>query len=329
MKISAIIPVYNGGENFIRCLHSLSTANPQPFEIIVVANGDDDGSALAAQEHGVKVLAMPERCGPAQARNLGAQMAVGDIFYFVDADVRVPVDVFQRISSIFTDEPELAALIGSYDDEPGAANFVSQYKNLLHHYVHQSGNIEAATFWGACGAIRKEIFLDLGGFNPVYDRPAIEDIELGYRIRKAGYQIRLLKGLQVQHLKRWTPTSLIKTDIFDRAIPWTRINLQNRVFPSELNLNWSNRISVVLIFTLFLVLIGSFWLPRLSIAAGVAAVLLVVINFAVYRFFLDKRGIFFTLCVLPWHWLYYFYSGLGFLVGLIAHISCQMTNKRG
>jgi hypothetical protein len=51
-------------------------------------------------------------------------------------------------------------LIGSYDDAPGANNFLSQYKNLFHHYTHQTGSEEASTFWGACGAIRRDVFLD-------------------------------------------------------------------------------------------------------------------------------------------------------------------------
>ncbi len=45
------------------------------------------------------------------------------------------VDALQQVASAFAVEPDLAALFGSYDDEPAAANFLSQYKNLLHHYT--------------------------------------------------------------------------------------------------------------------------------------------------------------------------------------------------
>jgi hypothetical protein len=58
----------------------------------------------------------------------------------------------------FQNDHDLAAVIGSYDDEPFEPNFLSQYKNLLHHYVHQTANRDASTFWGACGAIRRESF---------------------------------------------------------------------------------------------------------------------------------------------------------------------------
>jgi hypothetical protein len=60
-------------------------------------------------------------------------------------------------------EPDLVALFGSYDDAPAATNFLSQYKNLLHHYMHQTAREEASTFWGACGAIRREVSLAVGG----------------------------------------------------------------------------------------------------------------------------------------------------------------------
>jgi len=83
--ISAIIPVHNGGENFRRSLSSLAETVPPPDEIIVVADGDTDGSFLVAEEFGAKALRLPVREGPAHARNLGAQEAHGDILFFMDA----------------------------------------------------------------------------------------------------------------------------------------------------------------------------------------------------------------------------------------------------
>ena len=43
---------------------------------------------------------------------------------------------------------------GSYDDTPTDRGFVSRYKNLLHHYVHQTARREASTFWTGLGAVR-------------------------------------------------------------------------------------------------------------------------------------------------------------------------------
>jgi hypothetical protein len=49
--------------------------------------------------------------------------------------------------------PEVDAVFGSYDDAPRAPNFIAQYKNLFHHYVHQHGKEEASTFWAGCGTV--------------------------------------------------------------------------------------------------------------------------------------------------------------------------------
>jgi len=322
--LSVIVPVHNGGEQFHKCLESLIKTLPPPAEIIVVADGDSDDSWQLAKAFGIQALRLPSRGGPARARNLGARMARGEILVFVDADVTIPSDAMSQVAMAFEREPYLAAVFGSYDDEPGEANFLSQYRNLLHHYVHQAGREEASTFWGACGAIRREIFFAVGGFDEQYGRPSkvisgIEDIELGYRLKNAGYRIRLCKALQVKHLKRWNLVSMVRTDLFVRALPWTELILRDRRFINDLNTGISGRASVVLVFLLLNSLVFSFWHPLALALAGVMALMLLILNAPLYRFFLRKRGIRFTLQSLPYHWLYFFYCGVAFAVGTVRH----------
>ena len=325
-EVSIIIPVYNGGDSFRKCLASIRQWGTQA-EIIVVADGESDGSWKLAQQRGARVILRPESGGPAKARNLGARFASSDILFFIDADVEIHPATVQKVLQTFQQDPELAALIGSYDDSPGDRGFLSQYKNLFHHYTHQDACEEASTFWGACGAIRKDIFLALGGFDEGYRRPCIEDIELGYRLRHEGYKIRLCKDIQVKHLKRWTTFSLLRAEVFYRALPWMALLLQIRQrdpqqyqkFSSDLNLRWSSRASVVLVYGLCLGLIAALWWSPLLIASGLIGLILFAINLPVYRFFYQKRGFLFALRVLPWHWLYYFYSGLAFGIGVLRH----------
>lgn len=325
-KISIVIPVFNGGEGFRKCLESIRQWGNHS-EVIVVADGDSDGSWQLAESFGFTVIRLPESKGPANARNVGAQAASADILFFIDADVEIHPTTLSRALYAFHRHPDLAALIGSYDDAPGAENFLSQYKNLFHHYTHQEAKEEASTFWGACGAIRKDIFLGMGGFDDGYRRPCVEDIELGYRLRQAGYKIRLCKCVQIKHLKHWTAYSLLRAEVFYRALPWMALLLKIRMndpqqyqsFSSDLNLKWSSRISVVLVYsTILFILTAIWWLPSLWLA-GLCAVVLTAINWPVYRFFYRKRGALFSLRVLPWHWLYYFYSGLAFVVGTLRH----------
>jgi GT2 family glycosyltransferase len=320
LKVSVIIPVYYGGAKFRLCLAALANATPPPEEIIVVADGHTDGAWLIAEEFGAKGLHIPVSGGPARARNLGAETAQGEILFFVDADVVVPPDIIRSVENAFHNEPGMAALIGSYDDEPGETNFLSQYKNLFHHYVHQCSRAEASTFWGACGAIRRDIFLATGGFDEGYRRSSIEDIAFGYRLRQAGYKIRLVKEIQVKHLKHWGIVSLLKSDFLDRALPWTELILRYRSFINDLNLSLANRISVMLIYGMVITTVSAVWRVKALALTGAFTLLLIAINVPVYRFFLRKRGFWFTMKVIPWHWLYYLYSGLAFAAGIGRHL---------
>ena len=229
-------------------------------EIIVVSDGESDGSWRLAEAFGVRLIRLPVSGGPAKARNIGAKSARGDILFFVDADVEIHPDTLSKVAESFEANDGLAALIGSYDDSPGEPNFLSQYRNLIHHYTHQRASLEISTFWGACGAVRRSIFEQVGGFDEGYRKPCIEDIELGYRLKYAGHRIHLRPDIQVKHLKRWTPVSMLRADIFYRALPWTNLLMQvqrtrpafHQRFMQELNLKWSSRFSVVLVFGLVL-----------------------------------------------------------------------------
>jgi GT2 family glycosyltransferase len=326
LKISVIIPVYNGGASFYRCLSRLAEAVPQPTEIIVVADGDTDGSSELAKEFGARVFRLPVSQGPAKARNIGARAAKGDILFFVDADVEIVPDTIDQVGKIFDSDPDLAALIGSYDDKPGATNFLSQYRNLFHHYTHQTACEDASTFWGACGAIRRDVFLQMGGFDEGYRYPSVEDIELGYRLKKAGYKIRLCKTVQVKHLKRWGAVSMLKADFFYRALPWTDLIMRDRNPMNDLNLKWESRISVMLAYGVAIAGMISAWWWGSGAIAILLALSLLALNAPVYRFFYYKRGKKFALKTIPWHWLYYLYSGLAFAIGTTRHLFDQFKS---
>jgi len=121
--LSVIIPVFNGGENLRRCLVSLERSLSAPDEIIVVADGEGDGSCRIAEELKVHLLRIEGPRGPARARNRGAEIAHGDILFFVDADVSVYPDTTGKIKLTFLEHPDLAAVFGSYDVDPSETNF--------------------------------------------------------------------------------------------------------------------------------------------------------------------------------------------------------------
>ncbi|MFQ5667620.1 MAG: glycosyltransferase [Candidatus Binatia bacterium] len=335
-RLSVIVPVHNGADCLKRCLEALGRSTYRDYECIVVDDGSTDGTRGVAARHGVPVVALEHRGGPARARNRGAEHTRGAFLVFLDADVCVHTDTLSRIAAHFQEHPATDALIGSYDDAPADPGFISQYKNLFHHYVHQRSSTDAWTFWAGCGAIRRQVFLDAGGFDESYKRPAVEDIELGFRLRAGGRRIDLNPAIQVQHLKRWTFWGLVRTDLLDRGVPWFVLMLQHRHMPRDLNVRTAHRLSVVLVFAMMLLLVAiavgavlSF--PGIGFGAvgllGLAS-LLFILNYDLYRFFARKRSFGFALATLPLHWLYYAYCGLAVGLGMGSYLWRQVIGAR-
>lgn len=257
--ISVVMPAYNGAGHLRRSLKALAASTVRPWEILVVDDGSTDDTHDVAESFGARVLKVAGPNGPAEARNIGALATTGEIVLFIDADVCVAPDTLQRIVKSFEKDPALCAVIGAYDSFPSAPDFLSQYRNLMHSFVHGSHAREVPTFWTGCGAIRRDIFLGHGGFSIGYRRPAIEDIELGYRLSRSGCRIFLDPEIQVTHLKQWTLAGLLKTDILYRGIPWTELILRDRNMPNDLNLEMGQRISVVLTVLLAILTAAATW----------------------------------------------------------------------
>src|SRR5262245_42785385 len=137
--LAVVIPVYNGGRDFERCLRRLCDSRGPAFELIVVNDGSTDGSAALAASFGARVIAHDRPRGPAFARNAGAEAAGADLVFFLDADVALHPEALARAAARFDADPGLTALFGSYDDRPPAPGLVSRFRNLLHHFTHQQG----------------------------------------------------------------------------------------------------------------------------------------------------------------------------------------------
>jgi len=293
------------------------------WELIVVDDGSHDDTAIVAGRYADTVIRLPGRPhGPAYARNRGAEVARGDIVLFFDADVRVKRDTLSRFARAFAEQPEVGAIFGSYDDAPPAPGFVSQYRNLLHHYTHQKNAGDVETFWAGCGGVRRELFLRLGGFNEKrYREPSIEDIELGYRLRRAGCSILLDRQLQVQHLKCWTLLGMLRADIFRRAVPWSNLMLERRHLSNDLNLRTGERVSALATVLALMLLALSFVSSYLLLApASLLLMLVFILNRRMYAFFLRRMGPHCLPGVTALHLLYYCYSSAVFTLCCIAHV---------
>lgn len=325
MKISVIVPVYNGGEDFRQCLKALAESKRPADQVIVVDDGStDDIARSVSADHNFKYLRLSDGpMGPARARNKGASLTDADILVFIDADVVVHFDTLSGIEHRFTSDQEIDVLFGSYDDSPAFQTTVSKYKNLLHHYVHQHSDEKATTFWAGCGAIRREAFESVDGFDLGYQRPSIEDIELGMRLHESGHLIRLCPEIQVKHLKKWTLSGMIKTDVFCRAIPWTRLLSQHDGLINDLNLRTEHRISAAaaIAFT-GSVLLSLLQIPAFLGVALAAAAVFFWLELPLIRFFSSRGGWLFASKAIALHGLYYLYASAAFVFTKM-HIMAQ------
>jgi GT2 family glycosyltransferase len=325
--LSIVVPAFHCAAMLQQCLRGLqaSTLPRSAWELIVVDDGSPDNTSDVARATANRVLRIDDGPrGPANARNLGARAARGTVLVFIDADVVVAPSTLSGFASHFAADPTLGAAFGAYDDAPAKTDFISQYRNLLHRYVHILQPGDADTFWAGCGAVRRDLFLAVGGFDSAsYPRPQIEDIELGYRLRAGGARIILDPALTGTHLKRWTFSNMVRNDLRERAIPWMRLVLRRGelLHHGPLNLGAAEKLYTVLTalaavaLTLGVLLANT---PLFAIAALCLAVVLLG-NATLLSWFAARRGAWFAAGVAPLRLLYYLESGLGAAWAILSH----------
>lgn len=288
-------------------------------------DGSTDDALSNAVELGARILRVASRQGPAHGRNMGAQSTTGDVVLLLDADVCLGANTISGIRKRFEEDPELGAVFGSYDSEPSAPGLVSQFRNLLHFYVHQTSNHRASTFWAGCGAIRRRVFLKSGGFDVAYSTPCVEDLELGMRLTREGVRIALDPSIQVKHLKRWTLWGMIATDIWHRGVPWTRLILESHQMPNDLNLRLGARASVamtaLLCFQMALLAARGAHTPTLAQVLVFLAALasIVMLNLPFYRFLAARRQLWFAVLSVPLHLIHFLCCGTSVVFGVVIH----------
>jgi GT2 family glycosyltransferase len=299
LQLTVIIPATDAPETLGRCVAALERGDERPDEIIVISE--------------------PRGVGPAAARNRGARAGTGEILVFVDADVEVHNDALSRIRRAFEADQELVAVFGSYDDRPAADGVVSTFRNLLHHYVHQSSPGRACTFWSGLGAVRRDFFRAVGGFDEYrYGAPSVEDIELGARLRAAGAWIELDPTVQGTHLKGWSLRTMLWTDFARRGIPWVRLLLERRVDGNVLNLGWRHRASAACSIVAAGAALRGRPAPILAAATG-----LVLVHRPLYGLLVRRSGILGAAAAVGVHALHDLAAAAAVPAGVAMHLSTR------
>ena len=313
LSVSVIVPFHANLHQLNRCLASLQPLPPRT-EIIVAADRAPLECERVAGRQGARVVRVTGPGGPAAARNQAAMESRSDVLIFIDADVVVPSRALHAMAREFAVDFTVAAVSGTPDDDPGCSNFFSQYKNLARAYVHQSSGREARSFWAGFGGIRAEVFHAEGGFDEGFTRPCIEDIEFGDRVSAAGHRILIDRRLHARSLKRWTLSSMLASDIWDRGVPWTQLIFTSRRVQG-LNVSVRSVASVALCYVALLCIVLGYWEPPLLAAGCFAAATVLFINRRLYVFFHKRRGLLFAVRAATMNLLNHVYNGFSFAFG--------------
>lgn len=278
-SVTVVVPAYNAAATLGDCLQAIRELSHPIEEIIVYIDGATDDTELIARSAGANIIVNSEHpIGPGGGRNEAAAAASGEFVLFVDADVIVePSSLGLLIADI--EKNVAVAAFGSYDMSPRSSRVASFYANLRHHYFHQHSSRDASTFWTGMGLIRRDIFLDSGGFDiEKYRHPSIEDVELGMRIVSQGYRIRLVPEALSKHCKDWTIQNVWHTDIVRRAYPWSKLLISGVGGAVDLNLGRKERFVAVLALAIITFALLSLVQPGLLFIVGIFSVLYIYLN---------------------------------------------------
>jgi glycosyltransferase involved in cell wall biosynthesis len=202
-RVSVVVCSYNSQRTMAACLASLEGLNYPDYEVIVVNDGSTDRTLEIAERFPYcRIISQPNK-GLSAARNVGAEAATGDIVAYTDSDC-------------VADPDWLTYLVGNMEEKNlaacGGPNFPPPEDNLVPAAVavspggptHVLISDEVAEHIAGCNmAFRREVLLELGGFDPVY-RAAGDDVDICWRFQDAGHAIGFSAAAIVWHYRRNT-----------------------------------------------------------------------------------------------------------------------------
>lgn len=225
-RISIVMPVYNSERLLGECLAAVNASTFRDYEVIVVDDSSTDRSREIAAAHGARVVPSGGRLGPGRARNKGVEHIRGDIVFFIDSDVVIRPDTLGRLVAAFDRDPGVAGLMAVQSPTMRFRNLCSVYKNLwmYYTYVRRAGQ-DVPLFYTTAAAIRRNAFVESGGFDVNYVDPNIEDTDYGQKLASQGFRIQILPDLEVEHVKGYDLAGLLRVD-FLRSMSLARLKLR-------------------------------------------------------------------------------------------------------
>lgn len=213
MKLSVVIPTYNRLETLREVLPSLleQTLPAPEYEIVIADSRSTDGTAeylaqLRAGPGAGRIRHLPgEYAGRASARNAGIAAAAAPLVLFTDADIIASPDLLERHVADHAVADHRVAVVGcelqvkSLDDYRQQRDH-PQSRTPLHPATRR--RLSWLYFLTGNASVRAQDLAAVGGFDEDFTGYGHEDLELGYRLSKAGVELRYDPGAINYH---WHP----------------------------------------------------------------------------------------------------------------------------
>ncbi len=202
-RVSVVVCSYNGAATLSQCLESLGKIDYPNYEVILVDDGStDETPAICSRFPAVRTINQENR-GLSAARNVGMEVATGEIIAYTDSDCFADPDWLYRLVDQL--QSAGASAVGgpnlSPDDGPIAACVDASPGQPTHVLISDA---EAEHIPGCNMAFRKEVLVALGGFDAIF-RKAGDDVDMCWRLLDAGHKIAFAPSAFVWHHRRKTP----------------------------------------------------------------------------------------------------------------------------
>ena len=216
-KATIIIPNYNGLKFMEMCMSALEKQTCKDFEILVVDNGSTDGSVEWLKENEIPSIFLPENTGFSGAVNVGIKASKTPFVILLNNDteakegyVEALIREIERSPKIFSVSPKMIQLYHKELMDDGG----DMYSIMGWAYQRGVGQeIErynrACNVFSACAGAaiyRREVFEEIGYFDEMHFA-YLEDIDVGYRAKIAGYYNRYCPSAEIYHVGSGTSGS--------------------------------------------------------------------------------------------------------------------------
>ncbi len=199
--VSVVVCAHNAAATLDECLRHLCALDYPSLEVIVIDDGSTDDTAAIARSHPLaRVVSLPHG-GLSVARNVGAELASGDVVAYLDSDA-FPTAEWPYFLALGFDSPAVAGVGGPNLPPPTASLAAHAVASSPGGPIHVMLSDEKAEHIPGCNmAFWRDVIFEVGGFDPIYT-VAGDDVDFCWRVLDRGWDIRFHPGAMVWHHRR-------------------------------------------------------------------------------------------------------------------------------